>query len=116
MVVQGRGRFIVARTLTLTEKVQTVFFKIFFYLLLSCLMRRIFADPFFKNSPTAVYLHVCSYMNLSMVFFIFFQATLHGYVLSNETVDPIIPQLISVVRNDNLLTFPTTPVCSFNRI
>ena len=116
MVVQGRGRFIVARTLTLTEKVQTVFFKIFFYLLLSCLMRRIFADPFFKNSPTAVYLHVCSYMNLSMVFFIFFQATLHGYVLSNETVDPIIPQLISVVRNDSLLTIPTTPVCSFNRI
>lgn len=116
MVVQGRGRFIVARTLTLTEKVQTIFFKIFFYLLLSCLMRRIFADPFFKNSPTAVYLHVCSYMNLSMVFFIFFQATLHGYVLSNETVDPIIPQLISVVRNDSLLTIPTTPVCSFNRI
>ena len=79
-------------------------------------MRRIFADPFFKNSATAVYLHVCLYMNLSMVFFIFFQATLHGYVLSNETVDPIIPQLISVVRNDSLLTIPTTPVCSFNRI
>ena len=116
MVGQGRGRFIVARTLTLTEKVQTVFFLIFFYLLLSCLMRRIFADPFFKNSATAVYLHVCSYMNLSMVFFIFFQATLHGYVLSNETVDPIIPQLISVVRNDSLLTIPTTPVCSFNQI
>ena len=55
-------------------------------------------------------------MNLSMVFFTFFQATLHGYVLSNETVDPIIPQLISVVRNDSLLTIPTTPVCSFNRI
>ena len=55
-------------------------------------------------------------MNLSMVFFTFFQATLHGYVLSNETVDPIIPQLISVVRNDSLLTFLITPVCSFNRI
>ena len=55
-------------------------------------------------------------MNLSMVFFTFFQATLHGYVLSNETVDPIIPQLISVVRNDSLLTIPTTPVYSFNRI
>ena len=27
-----------------------------------------------------------------------FQATLHGYVLSNETVDPIIPQLINAVR------------------
>ena len=115
MVGQGRGRCVVARTLTLTEKVQP-FFKFFFYLLLSCLMRRIFADPFFKNLATAVYLHVCSCMNLSMVFFTFFQATLHGYVLSNETVDPIIPQLISVVRNDSLLAFPTTPVCSFNRI
>ena len=113
MVGQERGRCVVARTLTLTEKVQPFFF---FYLLLSCLMRRIFANPFSKNSATAVYLHVCSYMNLSMVFFTFFQATLHGYVLSNETVDPIIPQLISVVRNDSLLTIPTTPVCSFNRI
>ena len=74
------------------------------------------AQLFDENSVTAVYLHVCSYMNLYMVFFTFFQATLHGYVLSNETVDPIIPQLISVVRNDSLLTFPTTPVCSFNRI
>ena len=115
MVGQGRGRCVIARTLTLTEKVQPFFF-FFFHLLLSCLMRRIFAKPFSKNSATAVYLHVCSYMNLSMVFFTFFQATLHGYVLSNETVDPIIPQLISVVRNDSLLTFLTTPVCSFNRI
>ena len=113
MVGQGRGRCVIARTLTLTEKVQPFFF---FHLLLSCLMRRIFAKPFSKNSATAVYLHVCSYMNLSMVFFTFFQATLHGYVLSNETVDPIIPQLISVVRNDSLLTIPTTPVCSFNQI
>ena len=89
MVSQGRGRCVVARTLTLTEKVQ----------------------PFFFLSTAQ-----CSYMNLSMVFFTFFQATLHGYVLSNETVDPIIPQLISVVRNDSLLTIPTTPVCGFNRI
>ena len=62
MVGQGRDRFIGARTLTLTEKVQTVFFLIFFYLLLSCLMRRIFADPFFKNSATAVYLHGVLYL------------------------------------------------------
>ena len=32
-----------------------------------------------------------------------FQATLHGYVLSNETVDPIIPQLINAVRNHKIL-------------
>ncbi|XP_022800792.1 serine/threonine-protein kinase ATR-like [Stylophora pistillata] len=32
------------------------------------------------------------------------QATLHGYVLSNETVDPIIPQLISVLMSSCRVT------------